>query len=279
MKKTILITGSTDGIGKATAIKCARKGATVIIHGRDEAKTEKTVKKIISKTGNKNISYEIADFSKLSQVIKMSESIHKKYDHIDILINNACVFEHNFVVTEDGFESTFQICYLAHFLLTYELWDLLKKSGEGRIINVSSMVHAHSLSIEKLNSKIHYNGYTAYETAKLANILFTYELNDRMDKDENIKVNSLHPGVISTKLLHKGWGFGGASVESGAETSIYLAFSEKIRGISGKYFVGKQSVSSSSITYDKDFRKTFWEYSENLLKEKGLMRGNFGDYK
>ena len=270
MEKIILITGSTDGIGKATAMGCAEKGANVIIHGRDIKKVQKTVSEIVKKTKNTNIDYVIADFSDLSQVNKMASDIRNKFHRIDVLINNACVFESAYTPTKDGFESTFQICYLAHYLLTSQLLDLIKKSDAGRIINVSSMVHANSFSYEILNDKKNYDGYRSYEISKLANVLFTYELAEKL-KDDNVTVNCLHPGVISTKLLHKGWGFGGSSTKSGAQTSIYLAFSDEVKNVTGKYFTDKSISRSTPITYDKKVRKEFWNYTENLLKEKGLL--------
>lgn len=269
MEKIILITGSTDGIGKAVAMECAQKGANVIIHGRNVAKAKKTVSEIMQLTNNKNIYYTVADFSDLSQVTKMASDIKNRFPKVDVLINNACTFEHTYKATKNNFETTFQICYLAHFLLTIKLLDWIKKSDDARIVNVSSMVHAHSFSYEYLNDRKHYDGYRAYEVSKLANVLFTYELAEQL-KDV-ATVNCLHPGVISTKLLHKGWGLGGSSTKSGAKTPVYLALSDEVKNITGKYFVDKTPTRSSAITYDKKVRKEFWNYTKNLLEEKELL--------
>ncbi len=261
MKKIILITGSTDGIGKATAIESAKRGAKVIVHGKDLDKIQKTIEKIKKKSCNDDIQYILADLSDLEQVKKAFSDLN--LPKLDILINNACVFKHNFKKTKDGFEYTFQICYLAHFIITKKLIPLLNKSDDARIINVSSMVHAHSLDLSFLK-KESYDGYKAYEVSKLANVLFTYELAERL-KGSNIKVNCLHPGVISTKLLHEGWGIGGADVSQGAKNLIYLAFSNDVKNITGKYFFDRKPTESSPITYDIKTRKQFWDYTEKLL--------------
>ena len=260
MEKIILITGSTDGIGKETALQSAKKGATVIIHGKEKNKVLKTVEEIKRKSKNDKITYIVADFTDLDDV--KTKFSNYPYDHLDILINNACTFQHRFNRTKDGYEYTFQICHLAHFVLTKQLLPFLQKSKEARIINVSSMVHAHSLNLSFLESN-KYDGYTAYEVSKLANVLFTYELAERL-KNTNITVNCLHPGVISTKLLHAGWGIGGASVKVGANNLMFLAFSDKVKDVTGKYFSDKRAVSSSGTTYNENVRKEFWKQTEEM---------------
>jgi NAD(P)-dependent dehydrogenase (short-subunit alcohol dehydrogenase family) len=198
---------------------------------------------------------------------KTIEDICSRFTSIDVLINNACTFQHSFKKTFDGFEYTFQICYLAHFILTDQLFPLIQKAENGRIINVSSMVHAHTLDLDFIKDAEKYDGYKAYEVSKLANVLFTYELAERI-KNTNITVNCLHPGVISTKLLHNGWGIGGADVSVGADNLLFLAFSDKVKNVSGKYFANKKAVPSSPITYDKKIRTDFWKYTEKILNYK-----------
>ncbi len=265
MKKIIFITGSTDGIGKKTAIESAKKGAFVIIHGKTQERALKTVNDIKRETGTNDIDYVVADFTDLSSILNLHKKL--KLEKVDILINNACTFQHSFKKTFDGFEYTFQICYLAHFILTDQLFPLIQKAENGRIINVSSMVHAHTLDLDFIKDAEKYDGYKAYEVSKLANVLFTYELAERI-KNTNITVNCLHPGVISTKLLHNGWGIGGADVSVGADNLLFLAFSDKIKNVSGKYFANKKAVPSSPITYDKKIRTDFWKYTEKILNYK-----------
>ncbi len=266
-EKTVLITGSTDGIGKQTAFEIAKKQAKIIIHGKNTGKLKNTVDEIMNKTGNKNIDYIKGDLSSLREIENMGNLIKEKYDKIDVLINNAGIFSHKKIITEDGFELTFQVNYLSHFYLTYLLFDLLKKDNLSRIINVSSMAHSSNLDFDNIQGELNYNGYTAYSYSKLLNILFTFELSDRI-KDTAITVNCLHPGVINTKLLRDGWGFGGNSVKEGAKTSVYLASSEDVSDITGEYFVNKKIVRPASIALNKEIRKRIWKLSEKLLKIK-----------
>jgi len=262
--KIVLITGSTDGIGKETAYQLAKKGATIIVHGKDISKLEKTVNNIKKETGNKKIDFLKGDLSSLKEIKEMSEIIKERYEKIDILVNNAGIFSHNKKFSEDGFELTFAVNYLSHYYLTFLLFDTIKKSPESRIINVSSMAHSSDLDLNNLQGEKNYSGYTAYSYSKLLNILFTFELAEKT-KGSEITVNCLHPGVINTKLLREGWGMGGASVREGAKTTIYLASSDEVKGITGKYFVSSSASKPASIAYDKDIRKKVWEKTENLL--------------
>ena len=203
--KRILITGSTDGIGKQTAIELAKLGASILIHGRNEERCAKAVNDIVSVSGNADINYISADISSLSQVKMMAKDIITKFDRLDVLINNAGVYENGKIFTIDGYEATFAINHLAHFLLTNLLLDLLKSSAPTRIINVSSIAHTNcDFDLENLNSEKYFDSYNAYAISKAANILFTYKLAMNLERSY-VTVNSLHPGVISTKLLHKGF--------------------------------------------------------------------------
>ena len=262
--KTILITGSTDGIGKQTAIELAQTGANVIIHGRNQQRTKSVYEAIKDKTGNDSIDYFVADLSSLEEVRGLSDNIHDKYEKIDVLLNNAGVFEPERIITKDGFERTFAVNHLAHFLLTDLLMDLIEKPDSGRIINVSSMAHASDLDFDNLQGEQHYDGYTAYSYSKLCNILFTYHLARKLS-DTNITANCLHPGVIGTKLLRAGWGIGGGSLKEGCRTSVYLATSHEVENVSGKYFVNNRQANPASISYDVSIQNRLWKLSEELV--------------
>ncbi|MBW2358137.1 MAG: SDR family oxidoreductase [Deltaproteobacteria bacterium] len=234
--KTILITGSTDGIGKQTALDLAKTGATILLHGRNPARGERVLREIRNATGNDRIEIFIADLASLKQVRNLAEQVHQKHDSLDVLINNAGVYETTRKITQDGFEMTFAVNHLAPFLLTLLLLDLLIKSAPSRIINVSSIAHASSIDFENLQGEKHCGGYEAYSLSKLCNILFTYKLAQRL-KGKGITVNCLHPGVINTKLLAK---------------------------VTGKYFMNKRQKKSSSISYDAETQTKLWQISEQL---------------
>ncbi|VAX17945.1 hypothetical protein MNBD_IGNAVI01-2854 [hydrothermal vent metagenome] len=265
--KIILITGATDGIGKQTAIELAKFGAKIIVHGRNNEKCIKTVAEITDKTGNSDIDHLSADLTSLAQVKEMADKVKSKYERLDVLINNAGVFENEKTFTFDGYEITFAVNHLAHFLLTILLLDLIKKSAPSRIINVSSMAHSgNEFDLENLNSEKSFSSYNAYSISKAANILFTYKLAEDL-KDAGVTVNALHPGVISTKLLHKGWAIGGDNLESGAATSVYLASSEEVEGVTRKYFSNKRQSHSSSLTHDKELQEKLWDISYKMVEK------------
>jgi len=265
--KTILITGSTDGIGKQSAIELAQVGSRIIIHGRNAEKCELTVKKIISLTGNLKIDYVVCDLSSLIEVKKMAESIKTQYEKLDILINNAGLYENEKIFTLDGYESTFGVNHLAHFLLTILILDRLKSSAPSRIINVSSIAHSNcDFDLENLNSEKYFNNYNAYAISKAANILFTYKLAEDL-KETDVTVNSLHPGVITTKLLRKGFNMQGASLEEGASTSVYLTSSPEVGGVTGKYFINSKESNSAPFTYDAELQGKLRDVSYKMVEK------------
>ncbi len=262
--KTVLITGSTDGIGKQTAIDLAVRDFFVIVQGRNKDRTLRAVEEISNNTKSNKIDYVIADLSSFKQTRQLAEEIKSKHNRLDVLINNAGVYMKTRSLTEDGLETTFQVNHLSHFLLTILLLDLIKNSTKARIINVSSVAHMHAeLDFDNLQGEKHYDAYNAYAVSKLANILFTYRLAEKL-KDTGITVNALHPGVIGTKLLWEGFSISGASVKQGAETSVYLASSPDVENVTGKYFVDKKETPSSGLSYDKHIQNRMWEISAKL---------------
>jgi retinol dehydrogenase-12 len=261
--KVILITGSTDGIGKQIAIDLAELGATVLIHGRNRARCENTLTEIKKKTGNQSLDFFVADLASLGQIRNLAEEIKSRHDQLDVVINNAGVIENQRKLTEDGYEMTFAVNHLSYFLLTGLLLDLTKKSAPSRIINVSSMTHSSSIDFGDLQSEKYYSGYGAYSLSKLCNILFTYELAERR-QGSGVTANCLHPGVIDTKLLRTNFS-GGSPVTEGSKTSLYLATAPELEHVTGKYFVDKKETRSSNISYDPEVRKKLWEMSERMV--------------
>jgi NAD(P)-dependent dehydrogenase (short-subunit alcohol dehydrogenase family) len=263
--KVVLITGATDGIGKQTAIDLAAMNASIILHGRSEARLLKTRDKITRLTNNSQIEIVNSDFASLEQVKSMAEEIRTKFNKMDVLINNAGVYMTEKKLTEDGYEFTFAVNHLGHFLLTNLLIDLLKKQSSARIINVSSVAHSRArLDFDNIDSEKSFDSYNAYAVSKLANVLYTYELARRL-QGTNVTVNALHPGVISTKLLWAGFRMKGATVSEGAETSVYLASSGEVNGITAKYFVRKRETASSESSYNIEYQSRMWEASEQMI--------------
>lgn len=257
--KTILVTGSTDGIGRKTAIDLAAMGHRPIIHGRDRDRCNAVATEIRNRSGIQEVPCFVADLGSLEQVSAMAAALRERFERIDVLINNAGVYESGRSVTPDGFETTFAVNHLAHFSLTLQLIDLLPSAGNGRIVIVSSMVHAGSIDFSDLQSEKAYNPYSAYALSKLCNVLFTYELAERL-APRRISANCLHPGVINTKLLRAAFS-GGSPVSEGARNLIFAATAEEIAGVTGKYFYDRQATRTTDITYDPTVRKQLWEMS------------------
>lgn len=265
--KVILITGSTDGIGRQTALELAKTGATVLVHGRNASLGKTVLEEIRKHSQNDNLELFIADFASLKQVRRLADEIHKKHPRLDVLVNNAGVYMRQRQLTEDGFEMTFAVNHLAPFLLTNLLQDLLKKSAPSKIINVSSMAHQGArFDLGDLQGEASFEPYDAYSRSKLANLLFTYELARRLE-NSGVTVNALHPGVIATKMLKASFGsFGGRSVEEGAARIAYLINTPGIKKISGRYFVNNKEQMSSPISRDEKLQKQFWTVSEKMVE-------------
>ncbi|RLD89511.1 MAG: short-chain dehydrogenase [Bacteroidetes bacterium] len=266
MNRTILVTGSTDGIGKEAALELASMGHRVIMHGKRRQAGQKLTEEFKAKTGNPEIYYYNADLTDLQQIKTLAESIKRNFSQLDVLLNNAGVFMNDKVILPNGFEMTQMVNHLAVFALTLQLLDLVKQSPSGRIIVTSSMAHSSSIDFSNLNGEKHWDSYNAYAVSKLENILFTYKLHQNLTaENSHVTANCLHPGVISTKLLHAGWGMGGGSVQQGASTSVYLAASEEVKEVSGKYFVNKRSQKSAAFSYDHKAQNKLWQISSKIL--------------
>ncbi len=279
--KVVMVTGATDGIGKATARALAAMGATVVIVGRNPAKTTATMDELRGATGNNNIDCLLADFASLAQVRQLADAFKQQYDRLDVLVNNAGAVFAQRGETEDGFEQTFGVDHLAPFLLTNLLLHLLKQSAPSRIVNVSSEGHKISnINFDDLEGQRRYTGMGAYGQAKLANILFTYELARRL-RGTGVTVNALHPGGVATNF-----GAGqpgpltqvirffitrfGITPEQGAQTSIYLASSPEVKGVTSKYFDKSKPVRSSPASYNNQAAERLWLISEAMT---GLSEG------
>ena len=238
---------------------------------------EKVRGDIVSKTGNPNIHLIIADLSSFQNVVSLTQKFKDQFENLDILVNNAGIFLSEYRENTEGYEIQWSVNYLAHYLLTRRLLDLLVKSKDSRVINVSSNAHFRGqINFEDLNGKTNYQGFTAYSQSKLANVLFSKELAARQT-GTNVSSYSLHPGVVRTGIGNKNnrswmsWIWKMAkpfmiSPSKGAKTIIYLA-SAQIAGLSGLYFVNSQPHPSSDLSLDKELASRLWDCSHNTLKK------------
>ncbi|MBZ0200018.1 MAG: SDR family NAD(P)-dependent oxidoreductase [Ignavibacteriaceae bacterium] len=264
--KIVLITGSTDGIGQQTAIELARMGAKVIIHGRTETKALETVAQLSQRIGKGELDWVGGEFTSFSEVKKMAEEINNRYDKLDVLINNAGVYKREKIITTDGFETTFQVNHLSHFLLTNLLLDILQKAEHPKVIVVSSVAHMRAkLDFKNLNAEKSFDAYGQYAVSKLANILFAKKLSYNLNGTA-VKVNSLHPGVIKTKLLSQGFELSGSKVQFGASIPTFLAADPHASEINGQYFSKHFDlpVLPSEDAMNEKYQKKMWDMSEKL---------------
>ncbi|HQR38681.1 MAG TPA: SDR family oxidoreductase [Blastocatellia bacterium] len=272
--KVCVVTGANSGIGKETAVALAAKGATVVIVTRDAQKGAAAVADIVSRSGNTSVSFLAADLSSQAAIRTLAEEINAKLPRIDVLVNNAGAIIGERKLTVDGIETTFAVNHLGYFLLTHLLLDKLKASAPARIVNVASDAHrSGTINFDDLGGEKNYGSWAAYCQSKLANVMFTYELARRLE-GSGVTANSLHPGVVATGFGKSGSGLMKFAVTvirpflissaKGAETTIYLASSPEVEGVSGKYFDKCRAVSSTAASNDPAAARRLWEISEKL---------------
>jgi retinol dehydrogenase 14 len=277
--KTVLVTGGTGGIGKATAVGLAVLGARVGITGRDRVRAEAAVADIRAASGNLAVDVFTADLSSQAQVRRLAGEVLDAYPRLDVLVNNVGGFWAHRHVTADGLEHTFALNHLAPFLLTNLLLDRLTASAPARVVTVSSGAHATGrIDFDDLQGTGRYSGQRAYNASKLANVMFTYELARRLD-GTGVTATVLHPGVVRTN-------FGAEdqagirvilplvrpflkSPAAGAATTIYLASSARVEGVTGRYFANRKPKTSAKASYDSAAAARLWQASADLV---GLAR-------
>ena len=280
--RVCLITGASNGIGKETAVGLAARGARVIMVARDPARGEAALADVRDRSASGDVELLLADLASLDEVRRLAREVRDRHDRLHVLVNNAGAFNSQRSETKDGFETTFGVNHLAHFLLTAELLDVVRASAPARIVNVSSAAHIGArLDFDDLQSQRHYGGMRAYGKSKLANVLFTYELARRLE-GTGVTANAVHPGVVLTGFGRNNTGLMGLGFEvfhifarpflltpeRGADTTIYLASSPGVEGVTGKYFVKRVAVPSTPSSYDEATQKRLWEVSEQLVHQK-----------
>jgi NAD(P)-dependent dehydrogenase (short-subunit alcohol dehydrogenase family) len=254
---TILITGSTDGLGKRVAQELAARGASVIVHGRDRGKLKRAAGDVRAAGA-----YH-ADFSSLAQVRRMAEQVSSEQDRLDVLVNNAGLVSLERQESEDGYELGFAVNYLAHFLLTKSLLELLRDSGRGRIVNVSSIGQA-PIDFDDVMLERDYDPAQSYSQSKLAQIMHTFELAKR---ETDVAANALHPATfMDTKMVRAIGREPTSSVEEGVEAVVRLVFEPELEGVTGRYFDGTEESEANPQAYDEEARQQLWDLSERLTR-------------
>ena len=281
--KTCVVTGTTSGIGKETAVALAAAGASVVTVCRAQDRGERALEEIRRRSRGQ-VTLVVADLGSQRSIRVLAARLIATLPRIDVLVNNAGLIMDERVLTEDGLETTFAVNHIGYFLLTLLLEAKLVASAPARVVNVSSRAHrSGTLRFDDLMGARGYDGWRAYAQSKLANVVFTYELARRL-AGTGVTASSLHPGVIATnfgrtapRLLRLGMSIARPFMKNpvrGAETSIYLASSPEVEGVSGKYFESCRAVRSSDESYDREVAARLWQVSEELTAASGAVRAS-----
>jgi NAD(P)-dependent dehydrogenase (short-subunit alcohol dehydrogenase family) len=269
-QQVILVTGSTDGLGRALARELASRGATVLLHGRDATKGEMTRREIREATGDERAAFYLADLGSLDQVRRLAEQVLTEQDRLDVLVNNAGIGTgrgggSERQITEDGHELRFAVNYLAPFLLTHLLEPLLVRSAPARIVNVSSAGQA-AIDFGDVMLERAYNGIQAYCQSKLALVMLTFDVAEQL-RNRGVTANCLHPGTfMPTKMVLEAGASPVDSLESGVEATMRLVADPDLHGVTGSYFERKRETSAHPQAYDLEARRRLRELSAELVE-------------
>jgi NAD(P)-dependent dehydrogenase (short-subunit alcohol dehydrogenase family) len=276
---TVVITGANAGVGKATAVGLARAGATVIMTARDRARGVAALNDVREQSGSDAVELMSLDLASFASIRTFADELQSRHDRLDVLVNNAGLVSRTRTETEDGFETTFGVNHLGHFLLTSLLLGPLRAGAPSRIVVVASHAHKQArrgLDFTDLQSERKYSPMAAYARSKLANIYFARELARRLD-GSGVTANSLHPGFVGSRFGRDGDGgrFGDVvmalarplaiSPEKGARTSIWLASAPSLAGVTGDYFYKCKPSTPSAVARDDEAARRLWAVSEELV--------------
>jgi NAD(P)-dependent dehydrogenase (short-subunit alcohol dehydrogenase family) len=260
---TVLVTGATDGLGKRVTQELAAGDATVLLHGRSPERLEATLEELGRETGGERLGSYLADLSSLGEVRGMAEQVLSEHDRLDVLVNNAGIISREREESGDGHELTFAVNHLSHFLLTGLLVPLLRESAPARVVNVASAGQS-PIDFDDPMLERGYDAMKAYSQSKLAQVMFTFELAERL-QDTGVAANALHPAsLMDTKMVHDTFGYTMSTVEQGAEAVVRLAASPEVEGATGRYFDGTREARANRQAYDVEARRRLWAFSEEL---------------
>ncbi|MDX9719959.1 MAG: SDR family oxidoreductase [Myxococcota bacterium] len=268
-----VVTGATDGIGRQTALELLARGHRVILHGRSKPKLEQVAAQMRTAHPRAALEWVCFELGSLAEVRAGAQELLARFDRIGAVIANAGVYPQGHQLSVDGYELSFAVNHLAHFYLIHLLLPRLEESAPSRVVVLSSIAHHRGeLELEGIalgrdgsGSPVErFDGYRAYASSKLANLLFAQELARRCE-GSGVDVNAVHPGVIDTKMLRDGFGkLDGAPIEEGARCSIYVATAAELQGVSGKYFADSKPARSASRAQDLALQQGLWSLSEKL---------------
>jgi NAD(P)-dependent dehydrogenase (short-subunit alcohol dehydrogenase family) len=266
-RQTVLVTGATDGLGRALARELARRGATVLLHGRDQERLEETRREIEQVTGSDRLRGYRADLSSLQQVRRLGREVAAQQARLDVLVNNAGIAgEGPRELSADGHELRFAVNYLAPFLLTQLLLPLLRRSAPARVVNVSSVGQV-PIDFDDVMLERGYDGLRAYRQSKLAQVMFTFELAERLRAagEPGVTVNALHPATLmDTKMALQTFGYAMSTIQDGVEATLRLAVAPELDGVSGRYFDRLREARANAQAYDRAARRRLWSLSMAL---------------
>jgi len=268
-EQTVLITGATDGLGRGLALELARSGATVLVHGRDEARGLETVRELSAETGNENVHWLLADLASLAEVHGLADQVIAEYDELDALVNNAGIGttlpgDGRRMESQDGYELRFAVNYLAGYLLTRMLLPLLERSATARIVSVSSAGQA-PIDFDDVMLERHYSGVQAYCQSKLAQVMLTFDLAAELE-GSRLTANCLHPGTyMPTKMVRAAGVTPVTDLEEGVRATLRLVGDPELDGVSGRYFNGLREADPHPQARDPEARQRLRELSERLV--------------
>jgi NAD(P)-dependent dehydrogenase (short-subunit alcohol dehydrogenase family) len=266
-QQTVLVTGATDGLGRALARELARRGATVLLHGRDQERLEEARREIEQATGSDRLRGYRADLSSLQQVRRLGREVAEQQARLDVLVNNAGIAgEGPRELSADGHELRFAVNYLAPFLLTHLLLPLLRRSAPARVVNVSSVGQV-PIDFDDVMLERGYDGLRAYRQSKLAQVMFTFELAERLRAagEPGVTVNALHPATLmDTKMALQTFGYAMSTIQDGVEATLRLAVAPELDGVSGRYFDRLREARANNQAYDRAARRRLWSLSMAL---------------
>jgi len=273
--KICIVTGATSGIGRSTALGLARSGASLALVCRDPARAEVVVRAIRDETGSTAVEVFLADLASQAAIRRVADALLERHARIDLLVNNAGVVNLQRRVTEDGIEEVFAVNHLAYFLLTHLLLPRLRESAPARVVNVASDAHkfVKGINFDDVGFGDGYKSMRVYGHSKLANLLFTFELARRLD-GAGVTANCVHPGAVATGLGKNNGTIANVlirtlapffrSPDKGAATTLHVATSPTLDGVTGRYFANCRETRSSPASHDRDAAQRLWDLSANL---------------